>query len=73
MAMTIISFIIAIIYFIWLSQLISFGVKTATRIAVASEATAANMAILVARLGPPPLPQQSASELGFDAVANALD
>jgi hypothetical protein len=71
--MTIIGFILTIIYLIWLTSLINFGVKTATRIAIASEATAANMAILVSKLGPPPLPQQSASELGFDAVANALD
>ena len=35
-----ISFVLSILYIIWLSRLISFGVNTATRIAVASEATA---------------------------------
>jgi hypothetical protein len=72
--MAIIGFIITILYIIWLNKLISFGVKTATRIAIASEASAANTALLVqmaqARSSvPPPLPT---SHVGYDVVAREL-
>jgi hypothetical protein len=63
------SFILTIVYVIWLGRLISFGVRTATRIAVATEATAASMALIVSRLPPPPLP---ASDIGYDAVEREL-
>jgi hypothetical protein len=49
---TLISFILAILYFIWLSNLIKFGVTTATRIAVASEAAALSTAALYHALSP---------------------
>jgi hypothetical protein len=67
--MAVIGFILTIFYVIWLTSLINFGVTTAARIAVATEATAAAMALIVARM-PPPLP---ASDLGYDAVARELD
>ena len=48
--MEIIAIIVTILYVIWLNRLIKFAVKTATRIAVASEATAANLEFIVRRL-----------------------
>jgi hypothetical protein len=50
--MWLISLILTILYVIWLSRLISFGVRTATRIADASEASAASLAVLVEALNP---------------------
>jgi hypothetical protein len=46
------SLVLTIIYIIWLSRLISFGVTTATRIAVASETTALAMSGLYKALSP---------------------
>jgi predicted Na+-dependent transporter len=63
---TIISLIIGFFYILWLNSLIRFGVKTASRIAVATEASARNTAILVE------MAQARASNLGFDAVAREL-
>jgi hypothetical protein len=63
---TLIGFILTIIYIIWLNRLISFGVKTAARIAVATEASAYNTALLVE------MAQARASQLGYDAVAREL-
>jgi hypothetical protein len=73
--LAIIGIILTIIYIIWLGRLIEFGVKTATRIAVASEQSAANTAMLVAlvqaQLKPPPsLP---AEEIGLSAVERELN
>jgi hypothetical protein len=64
--MSIIAFILAIIYVVWLNRLISFGVKTAMRIATATEASARNTAILVE------MAQARAGHLGYDAVAREL-
>jgi hypothetical protein len=50
--MWLITLILTVIYIIWLSRLISFGVNTATRIAVASETTALTMAALYQTLSP---------------------
>jgi hypothetical protein len=44
--------IVSIIYMIWLTRLINFGVQTATRIAVATEVSAASVATLVQALSP---------------------
>jgi low affinity Fe/Cu permease len=64
--MALISFILAIIYVIWLGRLINFGIKTAMRIATATEASARNTAILVE------MAHARASHLGYDAVAREL-
>ena len=50
--MEIIGLILTIIYVIWLSRLISFGVRTATQINVNTALTAAHMATLVEALSP---------------------
>jgi hypothetical protein len=50
--MWIIGLILTIIYIVWLNRLIKFGIVTATRIAVASEISAANLAVLVQALSP---------------------
>jgi hypothetical protein len=44
--------ILTIIYVIWLTRLINFGVQTATRIAVATETTALSVAALYQTLSP---------------------
>jgi hypothetical protein len=66
--MTIIGFIIAVIYIIWLNNIISFGFKTATRIAKASEATAANMALLIKMIE-----ARQVSQMGYEAVERELN
>jgi hypothetical protein len=70
--MVIITIVLTLIYIIWLNRLIDFGKKIATRIAIASEITAANTALIVSRLGPA-LPQTDlVAQLGYDAVAQEL-
>ena len=50
--MWLITLILSIIYIIWLTNLINFGIRTATRIAVASEATALSVASIYHALSP---------------------
>jgi hypothetical protein len=64
--MEIIGLFMALLYFLWLSNLISSGFRLAKRIAVATEASAANTALLVE------MAQARASHLGFEAVAREL-
>jgi predicted Na+-dependent transporter len=66
MFFTLIGLIITLFYAIWIGNLVKFGVKTATRIAIATEASAHNTALLVE------MAQARASALGFDAVAREL-
>jgi hypothetical protein len=47
-----ISLILTIMYIIWLTRLINFGVNTATRIAYATERNADNTALLIQALSP---------------------
>ena len=51
----ILSIILTIIYVIWITRLINFGIETAKRIALASEVSAENLAILVRNTGETPL------------------
>jgi hypothetical protein len=64
--MAVIGFFMALLYFLWLSNLISSGFRLAKRIAMATEASAANTALLVE------MAQARASHLGYDAVAREL-
>ena len=50
--MWLITLILSIIYIIWLTNLINFGIRTATRIAAASEATALSVASIYHALSP---------------------
>jgi hypothetical protein len=49
---TLISLVLTIIYIIWLTRLINFGVKTATQIAISSALTADRLGMLVNAMPP---------------------
>jgi hypothetical protein len=65
--MEIIAIILTISYVIWLNRLIRFGVKTAARIAVATEASAKNLEYLAQTLH-----DREIERLGLGAVEQSL-
>lgn len=66
--MWVFSIILSIIYLLWLTRLIDFATRTGNRIAVATEASAAHLAVIVQALPPEVMERIAATKAAEKAL-----